>query len=74
MKIQAGTIGDYPPILREDLLACHMANLAAGLKDGSLGVFVLNLQSSPQETVVRAPGGPRRRFVLKAMEVGYGVL
>ena len=44
------------------------------LKDGSLGVFVLNLQSSPQETVVRAPGGRSRRFVLKAMEVGYGVL
>ena len=44
------------------------------LKDGSLGVFVLNLQSSPQKTVVRAPGGRSRRFVLKAMEVGYGVL
>lgn len=38
-EIQAGTIGDYPPILKEDLLACHMANLAAGMKGVNYYVF-----------------------------------
>ena len=38
-EIQAGTIGDFPPILKEDILACHMANLAAGLKGINWYVF-----------------------------------
>lgn len=39
LEIQAGTIGDFPPILKEDLLACHMSNLAAGLKGINYYVF-----------------------------------
>ncbi len=38
-EIQGGTIGDIAPILKEDLLACHMANLAAGLKGINYYVF-----------------------------------
>ncbi len=38
-EIQCGTIGDFAPILKEDLLACHMANLAAGLKGINYYVF-----------------------------------
>lgn len=38
-EIQGGTIGDFSPILKEDLLACHMANLAAGLKGINYYVF-----------------------------------
>lgn len=38
-EIQAGTIGDFQPILKEDILACHMANLAAGMKGINYYVF-----------------------------------
>ena len=38
-EIQGGTIGDFAPILKEDLLACHMANLAAGLRGINYYVF-----------------------------------
>ncbi len=38
-EIQCGTIGDVAPILKEDLLACHMANLAAGLRGINYYVF-----------------------------------
>ena len=38
-EIQCGTIGDLPLILKEDLLACHMANLAAGMKGINYYVF-----------------------------------
>lgn len=38
-EIQCGTIGDIPPILKEDLLACYMVNLAAGMKGINYYVF-----------------------------------
>ena len=38
-EIQCGTIGDIPPILKEDILACHMCNLAAGMKGVNYYVF-----------------------------------
>ena len=38
-EIQCGTIGDVPVILKEDLLACWMVNLAAGLKGINYYVF-----------------------------------
>lgn len=38
-EIQCGTIGDFAPVLKEDLLACHMANLAAGMKGINYYVF-----------------------------------
>ena len=38
-EIQSGTIGDFAPVLKEDLLACHMSNLAAGLKGINYYVF-----------------------------------
>ena len=38
-EIQCGTIGDFAPILKEDLLACHKANLAAGMKGINYYVF-----------------------------------
>lgn len=38
-EIQSGTIGDFAPVLKDDLLACHMANLAAGLKGINYYVF-----------------------------------
>ena len=39
LEIQCGTIGDFAPVLKEDLLACHMSNLAAGLKGINYYVF-----------------------------------
>lgn len=39
LEIQAGTIGDMVPILKNDLLACHMANLAAGARGINYYVF-----------------------------------
>jgi len=38
-EIQCGTIGDVPPILKEDLLAAWMLNLAAGMKGINYYVF-----------------------------------
>lgn len=38
-EIQCGTIGDIPPILKEDLLAAYMLNLAAGMKGINYYVF-----------------------------------
>ena len=38
-EIQAGTIGDSPPILPNDLLASYMVNLAAGMKGLNYYVF-----------------------------------
>lgn len=49
----------------------NVLTTAYRLNDGSLGVFALNLQASPQETTVRTTKGFSHRFVLKAMEVGY---
>lgn len=52
----------------------NVLTTAYRLKDGSIGVFALNLQSSPQETTVRTPNGASHRFALKAMEVSYATL
>ena len=38
-EIQSGTIGDFAPVLKADLLACHMANLAAGLRGINYYIF-----------------------------------
>lgn len=38
-EIQCGTIGDIPPIFREDALACFMLNLAAGARGINYYVF-----------------------------------
>ena len=38
-EIQAGTFGDVPPILKEDLFTSYMVNLAAGLRGINYYVF-----------------------------------
>lgn len=84
---QLGATWSAKFFLQSDMLANELAALGAKtvvessnrnvlttayrLKDGSLGVFALNLQSSPQETTIRVPNGTSHRFALKAMEVGY---
>ncbi len=39
MEIPGGSPSDVPPILRNDLLACHMSHLAAGAKGVNIYVF-----------------------------------
>lgn len=59
-EIQCGTIGDFAPILKEDLLACHMTNLAAGLRGINYYVFTggPNFPGSGSTTDIYDYGAP----------------
>ncbi|MDR1892882.1 MAG: beta-galactosidase [Oscillospiraceae bacterium] len=46
LELQAGNLADFPPMLREDLLALYMANTAAGLKGANYYIFTGGLNVS----------------------------